>query len=155
METSIAVTMRAEPELIFELAARVEDWPRLLPHYRRVRVLRTDGRRRLVDMAARRGLIPVRWTAVQEFFPAERRIAYRHVRGVTRGMAVAWTLRSVDPPGTTLVHIWHGFDPRWPLVPDRLIELVVGQFFVNGIASRTLRRLRVIAEADVAGASAA
>ncbi len=146
MNTNIALAMRAEPERIFGLAARVEDWPRLLPHYRWVRVLRDDGRRRVVEMAARRDRIPVRWTAVQEQRPDEGRITFHHVRGVTRGMDVAWTLKPIDPPGTTLVHIWHGFEPRWPLVPDRLVDLVVGQYFVNGIAARTLTGLRTYAE---------
>jgi ribosome-associated toxin RatA of RatAB toxin-antitoxin module len=147
VNTSIAVAIRAEPERIFGLAARVEDWPRLLPHYRWVRILRDDGRRRVMEMAARRDGIPVRWTAVQEQHPDEGLITFHHVRGVTRGMDVAWTLRPIDPPGTTLVHIWHGFEPRWPLVPDRLVELVVGQYFVNGIAARTLAGLRAYAEA--------
>jgi aromatase len=147
MDTSIAVAVRAEPQLIFELAARVENWPNLLPHYRWVRVLRDDGQRRLVAMAARRGVIPVCWTAVQELHPAEPRITFRHVGGISRGMAVAWTFTALDPAGTTLVQIWHGFEPRWPLVPDHLIDLVVGQFFVTGIARQTLGRLRAIAEA--------
>ena len=149
MNTNIALAMRAEPARIFELAARVEDWPVLLPHYRWVRVLDDDGRRRLVEMAARRGRIPVRWTAVQERHPDEQRITFHHVRGVTRGMDVAWTLTPMDPTGTTLVHIWHGFEPPWPLVPARLVDLVVGQYFVNGIAARTLAGLRDYAERAV------
>jgi aromatase len=147
MDTSIAVVMRADPEVIFDLAARVEDWPRLLPHYRWVRVWRDDGRRRVVEMAARRDLIPVRWTAIQELHPEERRIGFRHIRGVTRGMDVAWTLEPQEP-GAVLVRIWHRFHPRWPLVPNVLIDLVVGRFFVNAIAARTLGRIRALAEAQ-------
>jgi ribosome-associated toxin RatA of RatAB toxin-antitoxin module len=148
MNTNITVAMQAEPARIFELAARVEDWPVLLPHYRWVRVLRDDGRRRLVEMAARRDRIPVRWTAIQERYPEEGRITFHHVRGATRGMDVAWTLRPSEPPGTTLVQIWHGFEPHWPLVPARLVDLVVGQYFVNGIAARTLAGLRAHAERE-------
>ena len=55
MDTSISRLVRAQPLTIFRLAAQVEDWPRLLPHYRWVRVLsQTDDRHRTVDMAARR-----------------------------------------------------------------------------------------------------
>jgi aromatase len=147
METSIAVVMRADPDVVFDLAARVEDWPRLLPHYRWVRVWRDDGRRRVVEMAARRDMIPVRWTAVQELHPADHRIAFHHVRGLTRGMDVAWTIGPAREPGAVLVRIWHAFHPRWPLVPNVLIDLVVGRFFVNAIAARTLGRIRVLAEA--------
>jgi aromatase len=144
METTTRIRMQADPDVVFALAAAVEDWPRLLPHYRRVRVLRRDGRRALVQMAASRDGIPVHWTAIQELHPAERRITFRHVGGATRGMEVAWTLR---PDGdAVLVEIWHGFRPRWPLVPDALVHLIVGRFFVENIAGKTLRRIKALAE---------
>lgn len=138
------IVMRADRDTIFRLAAAVEEWPRILPHYRWVRLLEDDGHRRLVEMAARRDRIPVRWRAVQELFPEERRMTFRHVGGVTRGMDVAWTL-TPNADGV-LVEIWHAFRPRWPLVPDALVSLVVGQFFVEHIASRTLRRIKELAE---------
>ena len=146
MDMTTRLTMRADPDRIFALAAAVEDWPRILPHYRWVRVLRADGRRRLVEMAAHRDGFPVRWTAIQELFPTEHRITFRHVRGVTRGMEVAWTLTPGDD-GVD-VAIWHGFTPRWPLVPDALIQLLVGDLFVENIAAKTLRRIKELAEAD-------
>jgi ribosome-associated toxin RatA of RatAB toxin-antitoxin module len=139
-----ALRMRADPAVIFDLAATVEEWPRILPHYRAVRVLRDDGRQRLVRMAASRDGIPVRWTAVQQIYPAQRRITFRHVGGMTRGMDVAWTL-TPEPDGV-LVQIWHAFSPGWPLVPDRLLSLVVGRFFVENIARKTLGRIRALAE---------
>ena len=145
MEMTTRVRMRADPDTIYALAAAVEDWPRILPHYRWVRVLRRDGRRRLVEMAASRDGIPVRWTAIQTLDPAERRIAFRHVRGVTRGMEVAWSL--VPGEHGVLVSIWHAFHPGWPLVPDALVSLVVGRFFVDNIASKTLERIKALAEA--------
>ena len=37
MEVTTRIRMRADPDVVFALAAAVEDWPRLLPHYRRVR----------------------------------------------------------------------------------------------------------------------
>jgi ribosome-associated toxin RatA of RatAB toxin-antitoxin module len=137
--------MRADPALVYDLAAAVERWPVILPHYRRVRVLHEDAGRRVVAMAAWRDGIPVAWTAVQECFPEERRITFRHIRGVTTGMDVAWRL---DPsPDGVQVSIWHRFEPRWPLVPDTLVRRVIGEFFVDNIAGKTLRRVREIAEA--------
>ena len=144
MEMTTKIQMRADPNTIFALAAGVEDWPRILPHYRWVRLLRKEGRRRLVEMAASRDGIPVRWTAVQELDPAERRIIFRHVKGITRGMDVAWTLTPNE--AGVLVAIWHAFHPRWPLVPDALVSLVVGRFFVDSIAVKTLRRIKALAE---------
>lgn len=144
MEMTTRLLMRAERDTIFRLAAAVEDWPRILPHYRWVRLLRDEGQHRVVEMAARRDWIPVRWTAVQELYPDERRITFRHIRGVTRGMDVAWTLTPTDDG--VLVQIWHAFLPRWPLVPDALVRLVIGRFFVEHIASRTLVRIKELAE---------
>jgi|SRR5215204_2862171 len=147
MEMTTRIQIDANRDTIFGLAAAVEEWPRILPHYRWVRLLRDDGRRRMVEMAASRDGIPVRWTAVQELDLAERRITFRHIRGITRGMEVAWTLTPND--GGTLVEIWHEFYPRWPFVPDALVSLVVGQFFVENIASKTLRCIKALAEEQV------
>ena len=147
METTTSVLMRADPDVIFDLAARVERWPEILPHYRWVRLLEDHGDRRLVEMAARRDVIPVRWTAVQTLRPAERRIDFRHVRGPTTDMDVTW--RIVPEPGGVRVSIWHGFRPAMPLalVPDPLVRLVVGEFFVSSIAGRTLGCIKRLAEA--------
>lgn len=144
MEMTTRLLMRADRDTIFRLAAAVEDWPRILPHYRWVRLLGDEGQRRVVEMAARRDWIPVRWTAVQELYPDERRITFRHIRGVTRGMEVAWTLTPTDDG--VLVQIWHAFSPRWTLVPDALVRLLIGHVFVEHIASRTLRRIKDLAE---------
>jgi uncharacterized membrane protein len=144
METTTSLQILADRDVVFALAAAVERWPAILPHYRWVRVVRDEGTRRVVEMAASRDAIPVRWMAVQELYPEERRIAFRHIGGITRGMEVAWTL--VPNKDGVLVRIWHAFHPRWPLIPDALVHLVVGQFFVQNIASKTLRRIKELAE---------
>jgi ribosome-associated toxin RatA of RatAB toxin-antitoxin module len=150
--------MRADPAVVFQLAAAVEDWPRILPHYRWVRVLAShpDGRR-TVAMAARRDVcpglaVPLRWTALQTLDPRARRIEFEHVRGITRGMRVVWTIELADAApigsgtGALAVQIRHVFEPRWP-VPDALVRLIVGEYFVNGVAQRTLRCIGALAEA--------
>jgi ribosome-associated toxin RatA of RatAB toxin-antitoxin module len=162
VDTCISRRVRADPAAIFRLAAAVEDWPRILPHYQRVRVLdrHADGRR-TVAMAATRNVvaglgIPVRWTAVQSVDERAHRIEFQHIRGVTRGMYVVWTMEPVEPlqPGRAgqggadsalLVRIRHVFEPRWP-VPETLVRLIVGEYFVNGVARRTLQRIGELAE---------
>jgi ribosome-associated toxin RatA of RatAB toxin-antitoxin module len=153
MQTSIEHRVRADPQIAFGLAGRVEDWPRILPHYRWVRVLEhlPDGARR-VEMAARRDVLPVsrlgvplRWTAIQRLDAAEPRIEFEHVAGITRGMQVAWTFQPL-PNGALKIQIHHAFHPRWP-VPDALVHLIVGEYFVNGVARRTLQRVGDLAEA--------
>lgn len=141
--------MRAAPAVIFKLAAEIERWPLFLPHYRYVRLLRAspDRRFKVAAMGARRDFLPVAWTTTQELFPDERprRIRFRHIRGITRGMDVAWIL--TPRPQGVHVEIRHAFDPRWPLVGDRLVHRVIGEFFVGTIAGRTLRCVKATAEA--------
>ncbi len=152
MDTSISRDIRADPRVIFDLAAEVQDWPRILPHYRWVHVLASEGPdRRTVEMAARRDVLsgvvgfPLRWTAVETTFPAHGRIEFEHIGGVTRGMRVAWT---IDPSSgsSVQVRIRHVFEPHWP-VPPALVRLIVGEYFVNGVARRTLRCIADLAEA--------
>jgi len=146
----ISRAVRTEPETLFRLAAAVEDWPRLLPHYHWVRVLATHGPlRRTVEMAAQRDVvgpvgIPLRWTAVQTLHPDRGMIEFVHIRGISRGMRVKWSITG-ESLTTTHVEIEHVFTPRWP-VPDTLIAAVVGEYFVNGVARRTLAHLAGLAE---------
>jgi aromatase len=149
MDTHIERLVHADVEVVYELAARVENWPHILPHYRWVRVLEVaaDGRR-TVEMAARRQILPgvnfpLRWLAVQTLRPPES-IIFQHVGGPTRGMHVAWSFNLLAG-GELRVQIAHVFEPRWP-VPDELVRLIVGEYFVNGVAARTLRCIGDLAE---------
>jgi ribosome-associated toxin RatA of RatAB toxin-antitoxin module len=152
MDTSISRDVRADPRIVFDLAANVPDWPRILPHYRWVHVLDTESQhRRTVEMAARRDLltgvvaVQLRWTAIETTYPADRRIEFDHVGGITRGMRVAWTIEPMSD-AKVRVSIRHVFEPGWP-VPATLVRLIVGEYFVNGVARRTLRRIGDLAEA--------
>ena len=145
MWTQNSVRIDAPADTVFRLAAEVEFWPVLLPHYRYVRVLRRGAGRRLVKMAASRDGIPVSWTSIQWLEPARHRITFRHVTGVTRGMVVEWLIRPVDG-AAVVVTISHRFQPRWPLVGGWVAERVIGPFFVHDIAGKTLRRIKAIAE---------
>ncbi len=122
------------------VAADVMRWPERLAHYRWVR--RTpDG---LVAMSANRPFGPLGWptfwTSEMALEPARGAVRYRHVRGVTTGMDVEWTLvpdgRGVD---VTIVHEWTG--PPWGPLRRPAAEWVIGPVFVHGIASRTLAGL--------------
>jgi len=139
------IHIRAPSAVVFGLAAAVEHWPVLLPHYRSVKVIRSDGPRRLVHMAAHRDSVPVRWTSIQVLHPEQDRIEYLHVAGITRGMEVAWVLWPTD--SGVWVRISHRFHPRWPLIPSVLVDWVVHRFFVNAIATKTLLYIRRLAEA--------
>jgi ribosome-associated toxin RatA of RatAB toxin-antitoxin module len=138
--------MEAPPERIFALAADVERWPQMLPHYRYVRRLQAaDGERRFA-MGARRGPIPVRWQATQRPMPERGVIEFTHTGGVTRGMQVAWRL--VPAEGGTDVSIEHELRLGGPLIGELAASRIIGPVFVDAIAGRTLRRMKQLAEAD-------
>lgn len=144
MHTEIAVRIRGPMDTVFAYAARVEDWPRLLPHYRDVRVLRASEDARIVEMRARRGPIPVWWWARQVVLPAERRIRYTHVRGVTRGMEVEWRLASSgDGVDVTIVH---DLSLRWPFIGRAVADWIIGPQFIGPISGATLRRIKWLVE---------
>ena len=151
MQLENTIRIEAPADIIFRLAADVPRWAVILPHYRYVRVLDRRGSQTLVKMAARRDGIPVSWTSILEPRPTERRILFRHVRGVTRGMEVEWRFEP-RPDGSTQVSILHEFSPGWPLIGGRVAHLVIGEFFVRNIAGKTLRRMKQLAEAEWAAA---
>jgi ribosome-associated toxin RatA of RatAB toxin-antitoxin module len=148
LHTENEIFVQADLAEIYQLAAAVERWPEILPHYRWVHVLRDDGDRRLVEMAARRDWIPVRWRAEQRLFPEEWRITFRHVGGFTKGMEVEWLFEPTEQ-GCVRVAILHDL-PRLlglPLVGDLAANRIVGPLFVKDIAGKTLRRIKQLAEA--------
>jgi ribosome-associated toxin RatA of RatAB toxin-antitoxin module len=137
--------MRAPVERVFAAASNVERWPQLLRHYRWVRVLERRAESAIVEMAASRPFgrlnYPTWWVSEMWVDREKPAVRYRHVRGVTRGMAVEWQLVPLDG-GTevTIVHDWSG--PSWPLIGRPAAELVIGPVFIHGIASRTLTGIR-------------
>jgi hypothetical protein len=116
-----------------------------LPHYRRVRVLDERGPTRTVEMAAWRDVFPIAWTAEQTNDPVRPHIAFRHVRGWTRGMDVEWIFA---PAGArTRVTIVHRLAFDFPFAADWIGRHIVGDYFVHGVARRTLARIKTLAEA--------
>jgi len=154
VHTETAVRIRGSADAIFDYASRVERWPEWLPHYRSVRVLESRGAERTVEMKARRGWVPVWWWARQRLIPAERRIRFTHLRGVTRGMEVEWRLEP-DPSGEVRVTIVHDLALPWPLVGGPIARWIIGPMFVEPIASRTLGRFKRLVEAAARTPSAA
>lgn len=148
----------APADTCFRIAADVEGWPGILPHYRWVRFRRKDGfATGEVEMAAWRPFGPVGyptwWVSEMRHDPDERTVRYRHVDGITRGMDVWWEVRPLSEDRTLLriVHEWPG--PRWPLIGGFAARHVIGPHFVQAIAGRTLAGIADAAEAETTGAS--
>jgi ribosome-associated toxin RatA of RatAB toxin-antitoxin module len=135
--------IRTAPDRCFLIAADVERWPDILPHYRWVRFHHKaafgTGR---VEMAAWRDFLgplryPTWWVSDMRVADNEPAIHFTHVAGITRRMEVKWSFLPRD--GGTLVRITHAWDgPRWPLIGRLAWRLVIGPLFVSFIAGRTL-----------------
>ena len=145
------IEIDADITVIYDLAAQVERWPALLPHYRSVDVrwVEDGGRRLVAHMAASRDGLPVSWVCSLERDPSEPRLRFRHIGGFTRGMQVAWTFEQL-PAASTRVRITHEFSKGWPgrALNAFVSERVVGEFFVHAIATRTLETFKLLAEAE-------
>lgn len=152
MHSNVGIVIRATPERVLELVHDIARWPELLPHYRSVTVHARRGDRIVARMVAIRRFgplpMPVTWRAEQwadASDPADLRLNFRHVRGVTKGMDVTWHIR-VATTGSD-VTIEHEFSRRLPLFGDRLLPWFVDRFFTRPIAGQTLATFKRLAEA--------
>jgi len=145
--------VRAPVERVFELAADVERWPDLLPHYRYVRFRERMHGTAIVEMSANRPFGPFNWptwwaSLMEVQHPANGAppaIRFRHVEGITTRMEVQWTFQRVtEGTHVTVLHLWNG--PKWPVIGDIAARALIGPVFVHGIASRTLEGLARAAE---------
>lgn len=132
------IVVHASPARVYHYASDTGRWPEYLPHYRYVRVLQENGGRRVVEMAAKRSGIPVRWRAEQINDPLTPSIAFHHLGGWTKGMDVVWNFEPVE--NGTRVSIDHRASLVFPL------NWIVGKFFIDHVATRTLRRMKELAE---------
>lgn len=145
----------APPDVCFRVAAHVERWPEILPHYRWVRFQeRRDFGTGRVEMSAWRDFLgplryPTWWVSEMEVDAAVPVVRYRHVDGITAGMDVAWEFEA-RPQGchVRIVHTWDG--PPWPFIGRIAASAVIGPWFISVIARRTLAG--VAAEAERIGA---
>ena len=143
-QTQTKIVIAADPQKIYRFASATERWPEYLPHYRYVRVLEEDGASRVVEMAAWRDLIPVRWIARQTNDPARPHIAFTHLAGWTKGMEVEWRFESEGK--RTQVTIEHRLHFQFPVAADFIGDHIVGAFFIENVARKTLARMKVLAE---------
>lgn len=153
MITHNEIYVAASPARCFEVAAHVERWPQILPHYRRVRFRRRDGfGRGQVEMAARRmfGALgyPVWWASEMWADESVPVIRYHHIDGITRGMDVEWRFH-IEGTGTRIeiVHDWPD-GPRWPLIGRLAADRVVGPLFIHHVAGQTLDGVKREVEAQ-------
>src|SRR3954462_694097 len=112
MRTTNSIFMRAPKMSIFETAANLELWPKILPHYRYIRYLERSPTRNVVIMAASRSGIPIKWTSEEIIDRDKLEVRFNHLKAFTKGMQVVWTF--TDTPDGMLVEILHDLRFRIP-----------------------------------------
>jgi len=147
MHTETSILMSAPVDRIFETAADLSLWPRILPHYRWIKFIEQSPSRNLVKMAARRKWIPIQWTSEQEIDRERREVRFHHLKAFTKGMHVVWTFTQTQDG--VHVRIRHDMEPNLPIIGKFVAERIVGEYFVAYVAGQTLKHMkRYVERAD-------
>ncbi len=144
VHTATSIKILAPRDLVFATISDLAHWPEMLKHYRSVQFLgKEDGPRELVRMQASRTGVPVSWTAAWEIDPQSMELRFEHVRGWSKGMRAIWTLTPTRD-GTRLEIVC---DLTFA-IPGLgwLFEPIIGGFFVDHLANKTLRTLKKVIE---------
>jgi ribosome-associated toxin RatA of RatAB toxin-antitoxin module len=141
--------MHAPRLAIFETAANLELWPRILPHYRYIHYLARGQDRNIVIMAAVRSGIPIKWTSEQIIDRERVEVRFNHLKAFTKGMHVVWTF--TETPQGVVVEIVHDLQFRIPFLAP-IADRVIGDFFTGNVANKTLRCMKAYVEARGTGA---
>lgn len=125
--------------MIFETAANLELWPKILPHYRYIHYLERREDRNVVVMAAVRSGIPISWTSEQTIDRNNFEVRFHHLKAWTKGMRVVWRFKETS--SGVLVEIIHDLKFRNRLLAP-IVEPIIGDFFIGNIAGKTLRCMK-------------
>lgn len=150
MHQSNSVTIRAQRDRIFALTSNLENWTKILPHYRYIRFLEGGplSPRSRVQMAAVRTGLPISWESNYEVDAELYELRFTHLKKWTKGMVVVWTY--TPTPEGVRVEIAHDLKFRWPAL-TWLAEPIIGKFFISHVANRTLGTFKEYLEKEAAG----
>jgi ribosome-associated toxin RatA of RatAB toxin-antitoxin module len=139
VRTENSILIKAPLEKIFETTSNLLLWPKVLPHYRWIRILKTGDEGLIVKMAARRGWLPIQWTSRFHADSNAHELHFEHLKAFTRGMRVLWTY-TLTPDGVQ-VTISHELD-RASVFGRWFAHHVLGEMFIGPVATRTLSRFK-------------
>lgn len=140
MHAENSIIMKAPLEKVFETAADLSLWPKILPHYRWIRFLEQSPARNVVIMAARRKWIPVQWTSEQEIDRERKEVRFHHLKAFTKGMRVVWTFTPIADGIDVKIH--HELKSTIPVLGAFIAEKIIGEFFIRFIANQTLDHMK-------------
>jgi ribosome-associated toxin RatA of RatAB toxin-antitoxin module len=143
MHTATSILIKAPMHDVFDMTTDLIRWPALLPHYRWVRRVEGNDEHGVVEMAAMRGSIPIRWTSEFRRDRQVNELWFKHLTAFTKGMEVNWSY--VEKEAGVHVTISHELNFRWPpLAP--LANPLIGDFMIGWVAPRTLASFKELLE---------
>jgi len=143
MHTESFILIDAPMSGVFEMTSDLTRWPAYLPHYRWIRWLEGGPDEGIVEMAAMRGVIPIKWTSEFRRDPEKPELWFRHMSAFTKGMEVRWIYEQQQ--AGILITIDHQLDFRWPLLAP-IADPIIGDFMIGWVAPRTLEGFRKLLE---------
>jgi ribosome-associated toxin RatA of RatAB toxin-antitoxin module len=149
MHTGNSIIIKAPKDAIFETAANLELWPKILPHYRYINYLERSADRNLVVMAAVRSGIPISWTSEQIIDRNKFEVHFHHLKAWTKGMHVVWSFK--ETPAGVVVEIVHDLRFRVKLFAP-IAEPIIGSGFIHPVANKTLHFMKAYLEKNNAPA---
>jgi hypothetical protein len=149
MHTESSILIKAPIERVYSMTSDLTRWPAYLPHYRWVRWIEGCPDHGIVEMAALRGSIPIKWTS--EFRrdlknprdPEKTELWFRHLSAFTKGMEVRWIYDQLEDG--VQVTIKHDLNFRWPLLSP-IANPIIGDFMIGWVAPRTLATFKKLLE---------
>lgn len=141
--TENSIVIKAPLARIFQDTSNLLLWPKVLPHYRWIRILSVGDDGLVVKMAARRGWLPVRWTSRFRVDPNTPELHFEHLKAFTRGMKVRWTY--TPTPDGVVVSISHELD-RPSALGRWFAQRILSNLLIHPIAARTLSGFKTYLE---------
>jgi ribosome-associated toxin RatA of RatAB toxin-antitoxin module len=144
MHTESSILIKAPMDRVFSITSDLTRWPAYLPHYRWVRWMEGGPDHGIVEMAAIRGAIPIKWRSMFRRDCEKNELWFKHLSAFTKGMEVCWTYdQRADGVHVT---IQHDLKFRWPLLAP-IANPIIGDFMIGWVAPRTLSTFKKLLEA--------
>jgi ribosome-associated toxin RatA of RatAB toxin-antitoxin module len=143
MHTESSILINAPMTEVFAMTSDLSRWPAYLPHYRWVKWIEGGPDSGIVEMAAQRGSIPIKWISEYRRDAAKPELWFRHLSAFTKGMEVRWIYKQ-RPEGVHIT-IDHELSFRWPLLAP-VANPVIGEFMIGWVAPRTLSSFKKLLE---------
>ena len=145
MHTESSILINAPMSEVFAMTSDLTRWPAYLPHYRWVRWIEGGPDSGIVQMAALRGSIPIKWISEYRRDAAKPELYFRHLSAFTKGMEVRWIYE--QRPSGVHITIDHELSFRWPLLAP-VANPVIGEFMIGWVAPRTLSGFKKLLESN-------